>query len=249
MVLGGSTVGLELGQAYLRLGARVILIELLTLLPRGDAAIGAALEETLEGEGMRILTRTNVESVSFDGARFRLDIGSATIAGDRLLVATGRRPNTRALGLENAGVESDAAGAVKIDDHMRTTAEHVYGAGDCTSQPHLVFAAAAAGTRAAINMTGGDAALDLATVPAVAFTARRRRRSDSPKRRRESGATTPRAAPLRSTTCRGRSPTSIPGASSSSSPNETAAGFWAPKRWRPRRARSSKWRRWPYVGA
>ncbi len=170
IVLGGSAIGLELGQAYLRLGTRVTLIELFTLLPREDAAIGAALQATLEDEGMRILTNTEVTNVSVDGAHFQIHIGDKTITGDRLLVATGRRPNAEALGLENAGVETNKSGAIRIDDHMRTTAEHVYAAGDCTDQPQLVYVAAGAGTRAAINMTGGDAALDLSAVPAVVFT-------------------------------------------------------------------------------
>ena len=69
-----------------------------------------------------------------------------------------------------AGIETTPNGAIRIDDHMRTTAEHVYAAGDCTDQPQLVYVAAAAGTRAAVNMTGGDAALDLSVVPAVVFT-------------------------------------------------------------------------------
>ena len=171
IVLGGSAVGLELGQAYLRFGVRVTLIELFTLLPREDAAIGAALKDILKDEGMRILTDTEVKSVAFEGSKFHLDTGPETIAGDRLLVATGRKPNTEGLGLEKAGVETDPHGVIKIDDHLRTTAEHVYTAGDCcTDQPQLVYVAAAAGTRAAVNMTGGDAELDLSTVPAVVFT-------------------------------------------------------------------------------
>lgn len=170
IVLGGSAVGLELGQAYLRLGARVTLIELFTLLPREDPAIGVALKETLEQEGMHILTRTEVKSASFDGNSFRLDTGSGVITGDRLLVATGRKPNSEGLDLAKAGVATDKGGAIRIDDHMRTTAAEIYAAGDCTDQPQLVYVAAAAGTRAAINMTGGDAALDLSIVPAVVFT-------------------------------------------------------------------------------
>ncbi len=171
IVLGGSAVGLELAQAYLRLGARVTLIELFTLLPREDSAIGAALKEILEDEGMRVLTGTEIRGAAFDGRRFRLEVAAETITGDRLLVATGRRPNIAGLDLEKAGVEMGPGGTIKVDDHMRTTVEHVYTAGDCcTDKPQLVYVAAAAGTRAAVNMTGGDEILDLATVPFVVFT-------------------------------------------------------------------------------
>jgi len=128
------------------------------------------LKAALEGEGMRILTDTGVKGVSFDGTRFQLDTGAEIVSGDRLLVATGRKPNTAGRGLDKAGIETDASGAVIVDDHLRTSAPHIYAAGDCTHAPQFVYVAAAAGTRAAINMTGGDAALDLSVVPAVVFT-------------------------------------------------------------------------------
>jgi mercuric reductase len=92
------------------------------------------------------------------------------LRADKLLVATGRTPNTRSLALEAAGVAVNAQGAIVIDKGMRTSNPNIYAAGDCTDQPQFVYVAAAAGTRAAINMTGGDAALDLTAMPAVVFT-------------------------------------------------------------------------------
>src|SRR3546814_18049228 len=89
---------------------------------------------------------------------------------DRLLVATGRKPNTGSLGLEAAGVAVDEQGAVKIDASMRTNVPHIYAAGDCTDQPRFVYVAAAAGAGAAVNMTGGHAPLDLTIMPAAVFT-------------------------------------------------------------------------------
>ena len=86
------------------------------------------------------------------------------------LYATGRNPNTRQLGLNRIGVKTGNKGAILIDDHMRSSVEHIYAAGDCTDQPQYVYVAAAAGTRAAINMMGGDAVLDLSAMPAVVFT-------------------------------------------------------------------------------
>lgn len=64
----------------------------------------------------------------------------------------------------------NAQGAIVIDQGMRTSVPHIYAAGDCTDQPQFVYVAAAAGTRAAINMTGGDDALDLSAMPSVVFT-------------------------------------------------------------------------------
>lgn len=170
IVYGGSVVALELAQAFLRLGSRVILVARSTLLSKEDPAIGMALQRVLEDEGMRVLTHATLHSVHCGNGGFVAQAGAETLAGDRLLVATGRRANTGALGLERAGVRTDAAGAIVVDERMRTTAEHVYAAGDCTQLPEYVYVAAAGGTRAAVNMSGGDAALDLSVLPAVVFT-------------------------------------------------------------------------------
>ncbi len=170
LVLGGSLVAVELAQAFLHLGARVTLMARSTLLSKEDPDLGRGLKEALEGEGMRVLLDTVPTAVHHDSEGFHLDIGPDTLTGDRLLVGTGRRPNTARLGLDRAGVMTDALGAVTVDARMQSNVPHIYAAGDCTSQPQFVYVAAAAGTRAAVNMTGGDATLDLTTMPAVAFT-------------------------------------------------------------------------------
>lgn len=74
------------------------------------------------------------------------------------------------MALDLAGVKMEKDGTITVDDHMHTNVEHIYAAGDCTNQPQFVYVAAAAGTRAAINMTGGDAAINLSAMPAVMFT-------------------------------------------------------------------------------
>jgi mercuric reductase len=176
IVIGSSIVALELAQAYLRLGSKVTLLARHSILFSEDPDIGAALHKVLQAEGMTILDHTQAEAVSykkrlFSSGKFTLKTTRGkTVTGDRLLIATGRPPNTKGLALELAGVEVNKAGEINIDDHMHTTAEHIYAAGDCTSQPQFVYVAAAAGTRAAVNMTGGDAAIDLTAMPAVMFT-------------------------------------------------------------------------------
>ena len=170
IVYGGSVVALELAQAFLRLGSRVTLVARGTLLSKEDPAIGEGLKAALIEEGMRVLTDTTVNAVRFDGKVFELDTSAGTVSGDKLLVATGRKPNTAGLNLAAAGVDTNASGAIVVDDHLRTSQPHIFAAGDCTNAPQFVYVAAAAGTRAAINMTGSDAALDLSVVPAVVFT-------------------------------------------------------------------------------
>lgn len=170
VVIGASVVALELAQAFLRLGSKVTVMARSVFLSKEDAAIGEGLVKVFEKEGARVLLHTLPDSVSHDGNRFILPSKAGEIHCDQLLVATGRQPNTDGLNLDQAGVDTGAHGAVMIDDHMRTSAEHIYAAGDCTDQPQYVYVAAAAGTRAAINMTGGDAALNLTAMPAVVFT-------------------------------------------------------------------------------
>ncbi len=170
VIIGSSIVAVELGQAFLRLGSKVTMIARSKVLSREDPAIGDALEAALTGEGMKILTQTQTRSVAHRDGLFHLETSSGTVKGDRLLVATGRRPNTAGINLEAIGVKLDERGAIKVDDQLWTGLPDVYAVGDCTNQPQFVYVAAAAGTRAAINMTGGDAALDLTTMPAVIFT-------------------------------------------------------------------------------
>ncbi len=170
VVLGGGPVALELGQAFRRLGSRVTLLARTTLLSSEEPALGDGLAETLREEGIDVRLQTLPQGIGHRRGRFVVETEGETLDADRLLVATGRRPNTAALGLDRAGVSTDPRGAVLVDEHLRTSAPHIYAAGDCTSQPKFVYVAAAAGTRAAINMTGGRATLDLATMPAVVFT-------------------------------------------------------------------------------
>lgn len=170
VVLGGSVVALELAQAFRHLGAEVTLMARSTLLSREDPDIGANLKTALEGEGINILLHTVPDAIRHDGKTFSIGTANGVVQADRLLVATGRVSNADSLALENAGIATAGDGTIVIDDHMRTNVENIYAAGDCTSQPQFVYVAAAAGTRAARNMTGDDVAIDLSTMPAVVFT-------------------------------------------------------------------------------
>ncbi len=170
VVLGGSVVALELAQAFRRLGAAVTVLARSRLLSHEDPALGEGLQAAFAAEGITVMPDCETRRVSHDGQQFRLDTSRGEIRGDRLLVATGRRPNTDRLALENACVEADARGAIVVDDHLRTSAAPVYAVGDCTHLPPFVYVAAAAGTRAARNMTGEDVALDLSVLPVVVFT-------------------------------------------------------------------------------
>ncbi|WP_034293630.1 MULTISPECIES: mercury(II) reductase [Burkholderiales] len=169
-VIGSSVVALELAQAFARLGSQVTILARSTLFFREDPAIGEAVTAAFRAEGIKVLEHTQASQVAYADGEFVLTTGHGEVRADKLLVATGRTPNTRSLALEAAGVAVNAQGAIVIDKGMRTSTPHIYAAGDCTDQPQFVYVAAAAGTRAAINMTGGDATLNLTAMPAVVFT-------------------------------------------------------------------------------
>ena len=169
-VIGSSVVALELAQAFARLGSQVTILARGTLFLREDPAIGVAITAAFRAEGIEVLEHTQASQVAHEGGEFVLTTGHGELRADKLLIATGRAPNTRSLDLEAAGVAVNAHGAIVIDQGMRTNSPNIYAAGDCTDQPQFVYVAAAAGTRAAINMMGGSAVLDLTAMPAVVFT-------------------------------------------------------------------------------
>ena len=170
LVVGSSVVAAELTQAYSRLGSRVTLIARSTLFSREDPGIGEALAQVFADEGIQVLRQTQTHSVAHENGTFVLQTSAGTLRSDALLIATGRAPNVEALNLDGIGVGTGNGGAIAVDEHLQTSVPHIYAAGDCTDQPQFVYVAAAAGSRAAQNMTGGEATLDLRSMPTVVFT-------------------------------------------------------------------------------
>ena len=169
-VIGSSVIALEIAQAFSRLGSKVTVIARHSLLYREDPLLGEQLQGCLENEGINVLINTQANSISHDGKRFLIQTDSGIIESNQLLISTGREANTSKLRLDNVGVKTDANGAIIVNNKMQTSVANVYAAGDCSNMPQFVYVAAAAGSRAGINMTGGDAELDLSTMPAVIFT-------------------------------------------------------------------------------
>jgi len=170
VVIGSSVVALEIAQAYRRLGSEVTVLARHTLLYREDPLLGAGLLSAFEKEGIQVLENAQASEVSHEAGRFTLVTNAGTLNCDRLLVCTGRHANTEQLNLAAAGVNTDESGAIIVNERMETSAANIYAAGDCSTMPQYVYVAAAAGSRAGINMTGGTAELDLSTMPAVIFT-------------------------------------------------------------------------------
>jgi len=175
-VLGGSAVGLELGQMFSRFGVEVTVLEVLPrILPQEDEAVSTALRQYLEAEGLTIHTSAEVQRVERVGNGVGLSVvreGTAwQIEADQVLVATGRRPNTTGLGLDLAGIVTGPRGEVQVDAFLQTSREGVYAAGDVLGDPMFVYVAAYTGTVAAENaLLGNLRPVVLGTVPRVTFT-------------------------------------------------------------------------------
>lgn len=176
LVIGGSAVGLELGQLYHRLGTEVTVVEAVDrILPQEDPEVSAVLTEYLREEGMAIYPAVQLEAVHHDGQRFQVQgrrNGAAfTWRGDQVLLATGRRPDVAGFGLEQVGVQLRPRGGIAVNDRMQTSVPTIYAAGDVTGEAQFVYVAAEAGGIAAINALGlGDRRLDLTALPRVTFT-------------------------------------------------------------------------------
>ncbi|MHB1535771.1 MAG: dihydrolipoyl dehydrogenase family protein [Acidimicrobiales bacterium] len=153
LVMGGGPIGVELGQAFARLGSRVIVVEAAgRILSREEPEASEIVTAALVADGVRVLTNRQVTSATpeREGARFRLDDGT-DIAAARILVAVGRRPATDQLGLEDAGVALDERGFVRTDDHLRTNVSGIWAAGDIAGRSQFTHAADEMGRVAAGN--------------------------------------------------------------------------------------------------
>ena len=139
IVLGGSYVGLEFAQLYRRFGSDVTVIEPAPrLVSREDEDVSRAIADILQAEDIDIRVNSKAVGVKKQGAGIAVTIESAgtrsQVAGSHLLLAVGRRPNTDDLGLEHAGVVTDARGYIEVDDQLRTSVPGIWALGDCNGR-------------------------------------------------------------------------------------------------------------------
>ncbi len=173
LVLGGGSIGCELGQAFARLGSAVTIVEAAPrLLIREDADAASVLASALAGDGLTVRTAVAVTKVSGAGGSWSAELADGSEVGfDRILVAVGRRPRTAGLGLEQAGIDTDARGYVKVDQRLRTTNPRVWAAGDVTGHPAFTHVAGVHGSLAGSNAALGlRRTVSLNAIPRVTFT-------------------------------------------------------------------------------
>lgn len=171
VVVGGGATGVEMAQAFVRLGTQVTLIEgRASVLPDVDPEACPVIQRQLEAEGVVLRLSSEVTGVAAVGPRIRTVVGSSGVDADALLLAVGRRPRVTGLDLDRAGVELER-GAVRVDKHLRTTNARMYAAGDVTGGPQFTHYAGWQGFVAARNalLPGAHKGLRL-NIPWAVFT-------------------------------------------------------------------------------
>jgi len=176
IVLGGRYIALEIGQLFARLGSRVTILQRSErILPTETADLTAGLTQYLRREGLEVITGNHFLRVYEQGSRVVVDskIGgeARTFKAEKLIVATGRTPNTAQMGLEKAGVNLAENGSIIVDDTLRTAVSGIYAAGDVLGEHMFVYTAAYEGQLAAVNaLTNAGVQRDYAVLPWVIFT-------------------------------------------------------------------------------
>ncbi len=176
-IVGGGYIGLELGSVWLRLGAKVTVIEMLPRIGTTlDGQVARTLDRILRKQGFEFRLNSRVKEAKVVKKKVEVRIESnereETLAFDRLLVSAGRRPLTQGLGLEAVGIETDPrTGHILVDENYQTNVAGIYAIGDLVPGPMLAHKASAEGIAAVESMAGRHGEVNYDTIPAVVYTA------------------------------------------------------------------------------
>jgi dihydrolipoamide dehydrogenase len=174
VVIGGGYIGLELGSVWQRLGAKVTVVELLDrIVPNMDQELATALQRVLTRQGIEFKLGAKVTEVRETGEGVTIEIeGTArqSLYADAVLVAIGRRPCIKGLGLDTIGVERDAQGRVVVDEGFTTSVPGIYAIGDVIRGPMLAHKAMEEGVALAERLAGQKPSIDYNAIPAVVYT-------------------------------------------------------------------------------
>jgi dihydrolipoamide dehydrogenase len=170
LILGGGPVGAEMAQVVRRLGGEAVIVEgAERLLPREPAPLGEALGEALRRDGLELVLGMHATAARREGDEFVLEFeGGRELQGDRLLVATGRRPRVEGIGLETVGVEAGPHG-IRVDEYMRA-GERLWAIGDVTGIWPLTHVGEYEGDVVAANISGDLRPANYEAVPRVTYT-------------------------------------------------------------------------------
>ncbi len=174
VIAGGNVIGLEFASLFWALGSKVTVLEMLPgILPATDERFSARLLALMRARGVAILTGAKVVAIERDEsrlkARYETTQGESSVIGDTVLLATGQRPYTEGLGLQELGVVMNRR-AIAVNKLLQTNVSGLFAAGDCTGGQMLAHVASHHGVLAAENALGAHRQMDLRTVPACIFT-------------------------------------------------------------------------------
>ncbi|WP_052910532.1 dihydrolipoyl dehydrogenase [Riemerella anatipestifer] len=176
VVIGGGVIGLELGSVYKRLGSEVTVVEYLDkIIPGMDGSLSKELQKVLKKQGMKFMLSTAVSAVERKGDAVVVTAkdkkgAEVSVEGDYCLVSVGRRPYTEGLGLENAGVDLDERGRVKVNDHLQTNVSNIYAIGDVVKGAMLAHKAEEEGVFVAETLAGQKPHINYNLIPGVVYT-------------------------------------------------------------------------------
>ena len=176
IVIGGGVIGVEMGSIFARLGARVSVVEFLDrLIPTMDKTMGLELKKSLAKLGFEFYLGHKVTAVDVKGAAVKVTAESTggqpvTLEGDYCLVSIGRRPYTDGLALEMAGLKTDAAGRVEVDEHLRTAVSNIYAIGDVVRGAMLAHKAEEEGIYVVEHIAGMKPHINYLLIPGVVYT-------------------------------------------------------------------------------
>ena len=175
-IVGGGYIGLELGSVWLRLGAKVTVIEMLPKIATTlDGQVGRKLQRVLKRQGMTFKMQTKVTAASISSKSVRVELetkkGSDSLSCDRLLISVGRSPRTEGLGIEDLGIKTDPeTGHLLVDESYRTSVSSIYAIGDLIAGPMLAHKASAEGIAAVECIAGKPGQVNYDAIPAVIYT-------------------------------------------------------------------------------
>lgn len=171
IIVGGGVIGCEFACMYASVGVPVTVLEAMPeICPNLDAEIASTLRNELTKKGVNFMLDTKVESIDDKSVSFANADGSDSVDGDLVLVATGRTPNTKGLGLEELGLDIDPRGGVRVDDRGATNVPGLWAAGDVTGQAWLAHAASRMAEVVVHNLTGRPDRMRYDKMPAVVYT-------------------------------------------------------------------------------
>ncbi len=178
IIIGGGYIGLELGSVWQRLGSQVTVVEFSNKIAGTmDTQIGKLLHRSLEKQGLKFILEAKVTKASVDkNNKVSVTIESVKdgkiehVIVDTVLVATGRRPYSEGLGLENLNIEKDKRGCVVVNNHLQTSVTNIYAVGDLIDGPMLAHKAEEEGVAVAEHIVGLPSHVNYLTVPGVIYT-------------------------------------------------------------------------------